>query len=238
MFTDLINILQPYSIGIAFILLYLAEHILPERKELMEIGHDIRNILRGIFNFGLAFIAGYYFQKVLAYANKNEIGLFFQFTINRYILIGIQFLFIDLFMYWWHRMNHRIPAFWYFHKFHHTDTRMNTTTAFRFHAGELILSYPIKMAVFCLLGISVLSVMLYSLLFVPVVIFHHSDISISQRRDDFFRQFFVTPRMHRIHHSKLKYETDSNYSSFFPWWDLFFKTNRKKAIKEKIDFGL
>ena len=238
MVVDEIKIMQPYSIGIAFLLLYLAEHILPARKELTDIRHDIKNILFGILNFGLAFTAGYYFQVLLEYVNKNEMGLFYQFKIYPAILIGIEFICIDLFMYWWHRVNHLVAAFWYFHKFHHTDTRMNTTTAFRFHAGELILSYVFKLIVFCVLGIPTFTVILYSFLYVPLVIFHHSDISISQKKDTFLRFIFVTPRMHRIHHSNLRFETDSNYSSFFSWWDLIFQSNLKKPTKEKIDFGV
>lgn len=233
-----IKSLQPFAIALSFLLLYIFEYFLPQRKELADWRHDIQNILLGVLNFGIAFGAGYYFQVLLAMVNKHQWGLFPLITINGLLLLSIQLICIDIFMYWWHRFNHVFPALWFFHRFHHADTKMNTTTSFRFHAGELILSYFFKMIVFGLLGISVLAVILYNLVYVPVVIFHHSNISISERRDNFLRYFLVTPRMHRIHHSCIKAETDSNYSSLFPWWDIIFKSGRKKPLEENITFGL
>ena len=233
-----IQSLQPFAIAISFLLLYIVEYFLPQRKELIDRNHDIRNILYGLLNFGIAFGAGYYFQQLLGLINKNEWGLFPMITINQVLLISIQFVCIDIFMYWWHRFNHMIPALWFFHRFHHADTKMNTTTAIRFHAGELILSYFFKMIIFGLLGISVWAVILYNLVYVPVVIFHHSNIAISERKDKLLRYFLVTPHMHRIHHSCIKAETDSNYSSLFPWWDLLFKSGRKKPIEKDIKFGI
>ena len=235
---DTLKSIQPFAIGISFLLLYIVEYIIPQRKELIDRRHDCKNILLGLLNFGIAFGAGYYFQVLLGVINKNQWGLFPLMTINRTLLVIIQFICIDFFMYWWHLINHKVPFLWFFHRFHHADTKMNTTTAIRFHAGELILSYFLKMIIFGLLGISVLAIILYNLVYVPVVIFHHSNISISERKDNLLRYFLVTPRMHRIHHSCIKAETDSNYSSLFPWWDLIFKSGRKKPIEENIKFGI
>ena len=238
MLIDTLKSIQPFAIAISFLLLYLCEYIIPQRKELIDRRHDFKNILLGLLNFGIAFGAGYYFQILLGVINKNQWGLFPLITLNKILFVSIQLICIDIFMYWWHRLNHEIPLLWLFHRFHHADTKMNTTTAFRFHAGELILSYFFKMIIFGLLGISVLAIILYNLVYVPVVIFHHSNISISESKDNLLRYFLVTPRMHRIHHSCIKAETDSNYSSLFPWWDLIFKSGRKKPVEENIKFGI
>ncbi len=146
-------------------------------------------------------------------------------------------LFIDCFLYWWHRINHLVPFFWYFHKFHHKDEKMNSTTAVRFHTGELILSYVVKIIIFLLLGVSLGSVLLHAFILFPVILFHHSNIKISMEKDLFLRKFFVTPQMHRLHHSVIKFDTDSNYSSILPYWDMIFKTYHKKPDKP-VKFGI
>ena len=140
-------------------------------------------------------------------------------------------------MYWWHRINHEWSFLWYFHKFHHVDTKLNSTTALRFHTGELLLSYVTKIIAFSLLGISLTAVLVHSVLLFPIIVFHHSNLKISERWDLFFRRFIVTPRMHRIHHSVIKSETNSNYSSVLPYWDMLFRSYVKKPSKE-IEFGV
>ena len=140
-------------------------------------------------------------------------------------------------MYWWHRINHEWHILWYFHKFHHVDTKLNSTSALRFHTGELLLSYIAKIIAFSILGISLSAVLVHALLFFPIVVFHHSNLKISERWDLFFRRFIVTPRMHRIHHSVIKSETNSNYSSVLPYWDKLFRSYVKQPAKD-IEFGI
>jgi sterol desaturase/sphingolipid hydroxylase (fatty acid hydroxylase superfamily) len=114
---------------------------------------------------------------------------------------------------------------------------LNSTSALRFHSGELLLSYVTKIIAFSLLGISLSAVLVHSLVFFPIIVFHHSNLRISERWDFVFRLFIVTPRMHRIHHSVIKSETNSNYSSVLPYWDRLFKSYVKKPSKE-IEFGV
>ncbi|GAC1481070.1 MAG: hypothetical protein NVS1B13_02660 [Flavisolibacter sp.] len=140
-------------------------------------------------------------------------------------------------MYWWHRFNHANTFLWRFHRFHHQDEEMNSTTALRFHTVELLLSYIFRLLLFPLFGFSIAAIVYYSLLFFPIVILHHSNLSVSVKTDNKFRKIFVSPNMHRIHHSNKREETDSNYSSVFTWWDRLFKTNRESP-KGEIHFGV
>ena len=114
---------------------------------------------------------------------------------------------------------------------------MNSTSALRFHTGELLLSYVAKIIVFSLLGISVSAILVHSILFFPVILFHHANVKISERWDLFIRKFIVTPRMHRIHHSVIRSETNSNYSSLLPYWDKLFRSYVKRPSKE-IKFSI
>ncbi len=228
---------QPYFFAISFLLIYAAEHIFPQRRDLIDAKHDLRNFLIGLINFVVVFSIGIYFQKVLTWAGAKNFGLFYFFNWNAIIAIIFQFLCIDMLMYWWHRFNHTIPFFWQFHKFHHLDAKLNATTALRFHAVELMLSFLYRLLFFILLGVGTTAIIIHSILYLPVIVFHHSNLRVSEKADDILRTVLVTPRMHRIHHSVLPFETKSNYSSLLPWWDLIFKTNRQKPVQE-IKFGV
>ena len=164
-------------------------------------------------------------------------GLLNIISLPLWLTLLLQILFLDIFMYWWHRLNHQASFFWRFHRFHHVDPGMNSTTALRFHSIELILSYFARLLIFPLFGFSFTAILLYSLLFFPVVLLHHSNVAIREGLDLIMRRFIVTPRMHRIHHSNKVEETNSNYSSVFPWWDRLFNSYRRKPAKE-ITFGV
>jgi sterol desaturase/sphingolipid hydroxylase (fatty acid hydroxylase superfamily) len=234
---DLLHAIQPYALTGVFLLTYLAEHLMPQRKEIIDHNHDIKNVLVGVFNLVLIAVVGVQFQKAIEWLNNRHFGLLQLFHIPSVIDIIMGVLLIDIFMYWWHRVNHEWRFLWYFHKFHHVDTKLNSTSALRFHAGELLLSYVTKIVVFSLLGISLSAVLVHSLLFFPIIVFHHSNLKISERWDLFLRRFIVTPRMHRIHHSVIKTETNSNYSSVLPYWDILFRSYVKRPSRE-IEFGV
>ena len=234
---ELIKSAQPYTFGIIFLLIYAAEHVFPQRGDLIDTKHDLRNMFIGLINLVVVFSFGIYFQKIIVWAATKNFGLLYFLPWNGIAVIVFQFLIIDIIMYWWHRFNHTIPFFWRFHKFHHIDTKLNATTALRFHVVELILSFFFRLLFFVLLGIGLTAIVIHSILYLPVIIFHHSNLRISAKADNFLRTLLVTPGMHRIHHSVLPFETRSNYSSLLPWWDLIFKTNRQKPVQE-IRFGV
>ena len=234
---DLLQTIQPYALAGVFLLTYVAEHIIPQRKEIIDHNHDLKNILVGLLNLVIIAVVGVQFQKAIEWLNNKQFGLLQLFNIPSYLAIMIGVLLIDIFMYWWHRINHEWRFLWYFHKFHHVDTKLNSTSALRFHAGELLLSYVTRIIAFSLLGISLSAILVHSLLFFPIIVFHHSNLKISERWDLFFRRFIVTPRMHRIHHSVIKSETNSNYSSVLPYWDKLFRSYVKKPSKP-IEFGI
>lgn len=236
-FITILRIIQPYVLGVAFIAIYIAEHIIPQRREIIDHRHDVWNVLLGILNLVLAGAGGYYLQQLLGYTEKNNFGLLNYSSGFFWLRTALGFIIIDLFMYWWHRANHEIKFLWRFHIYHHKDTKMNSTTAVRFHSVELLLSYIIKFAIFPLLGLTIASVLLHALVMFPVIVFHHSNVSISEKFDHFLRQLFVTPRMHRIHHSKIVNETNSNYGTVFPYWDSLFHSYISRPARE-IEFGV
>lgn len=233
----LLKSVQPYAIAITFAAIYLAEHIIPQRRELIDHKHDLLNILVGIFNLGIAAAGGYLLQKWLSYISQNHFGLLQLLKLTFWLKTAIGFILLDVFMYWWHRANHEINFLWKFHRFHHKDEKLNSTSAVRFHSVELILSYAVKFGLFSLLGLNVAAVVLHAIVLFPVIVFHHSNVSISKSADDAVKLIFVSPLMHRIHHSKDVSETNSNYGSVFPYWDRLFGSYIRSPKKE-IEFGV
>ena len=235
--SELLQKLQPLIVGGVFVLLYLAEHLYPQRRELIDYKHDGWNVLVGILNITVIFGVSYYFGRVLQWSNGAQFGLLYWLELPAWISGVLAFLFLDVLLYGWHRLNHRSGFLWRFHKFHHLDTKMNTTSAMRFHTVELLLSYGWRFTLIPLLGISVGAFVLYNLVFTAVVIFHHSGIRIGLRTDKVIRLFVVTPHLHRIHHSIVFEEMASNFSSVLRIWDQLFGTY-KSAPKGDIVFGV
>jgi sterol desaturase/sphingolipid hydroxylase (fatty acid hydroxylase superfamily) len=141
-------------------------------------------------------------------------------------------------MYWWHRMNHRVPFLWRFHRVHHADARMDVSTALRFHPGEIVLSAALRLVVTAAIGAELWQMALYEAIATPIVAFHHSNINLPRRVDDALRWLLVTPWMHWVHHSRLRAETNSNYASVLSVWDRIFGSYRLRPDPDAIEFGL
>jgi sterol desaturase/sphingolipid hydroxylase (fatty acid hydroxylase superfamily) len=141
-------------------------------------------------------------------------------------------------MYGWHRMNHRIPFLWRFHRVHHSDPAMDVTTASRFHVGELMLSCAARVPVIALLGVSLFDLVLYETVMFAIVQLHHANIRLPDTAERALRLIIVTPYMHKVHHSDWQPETDSNYSTLFSFWDRAFRSFRLREDPQAVHFGL
>jgi len=139
-------------------------------------------------------------------------------------LIGglIAIMALDLTLYAQHRLFHQVPLFWRLHRMHHTDLDIDVTTGARFHPVEILLSMIIKVAAILLIGAPAWSVLAFEVLLNATSMFNHSNIFLNPGIDRVLRLFVVTPDMHRVHHSVIIHETNSNYGFNFPWWDRLF----------------
>lgn len=153
---------------------------------------------------------------------------------------GLAILLLDLALYVQHWATHRIPLLWRLHKVHHADPDFDITTAARFHPVEIAASMLYKMGVVALLGPAVLAVFVFEVIFNAATIFTHANLSLPSSLDRLARKVFVTPDMHRIHHSTLRSETDSNYGTLLSGWDRLFGTYRDeaKAGQDGLAIGL
>jgi sterol desaturase/sphingolipid hydroxylase (fatty acid hydroxylase superfamily) len=148
------------------------------------------------------------------------------------------FLLMDLTFYYWHRANHSIPFFWRFHNVHHVDPDLDVSTSFRFHFGEVLYSLGFRALQVYLLGISLLTYLVYELVFQCATMFHHSNVRLPITVERWLNKIIVTPRMHGIHHSIVKDETNSNFSVIFRWWDLMHGTLRLQVKQSDVVIGV
>src|SRR5262249_33224312 len=152
--------------------------------------------------------------------------------------IALGILLLDYTLWFWHRANHQIFFFWRFHSVHHVDLDMDASTALRFHFGELAMSVGIRALQIVVIGVDPLTVAIYQLLLFASILFHHSNTRLPLALERVLVRVIVTPRMHGIHHSDYKNETDTNWSSLLSAWDYLHGTIRLDIPQEAIEIGI
>ena len=151
-------------------------------------------------------------------------GLFNLLTLPFWFEIVAAVLLLDLAIYLQHILMHRVPLLWRLHRVHHADLDIDLTTGSRFHTIEIIVSMLIKGVVILLLGPALIAVLVFEVLLNGMAIFNHANVSLPPAVERVVRYLLVTPDMHRVHHSTVKRETDSNYGFNLSIWDRMFGT--------------
>jgi sterol desaturase/sphingolipid hydroxylase (fatty acid hydroxylase superfamily) len=205
--------------------------------------HLLRNLALGLLNTAvIALVFAGLWVLAAEWAATERVGLLHLLTdragLPAWAHVVLAVLLLDAWTYAWHRMNHRVPFLWRFHRVHHSDAGMDVTTASRFHVGELVLSSALRVPIVAGLGVYAWELLLYETLMFAVVQFHHANVGLPARLDRALRAVIVTPNLHKVHHSRLQPETDSNYSALFSWWDRIFRSFRLCERPEEIEFGL
>jgi sterol desaturase/sphingolipid hydroxylase (fatty acid hydroxylase superfamily) len=145
------------------------------------------------------------------------------------VMLGICLL--DLTIYLQHVMFHAVPILWRLHMVHHADLDYDVTTGLRFHPIEIILSMLIKLSVVIVIGPPALAVIIFEIVLNAAAMFNHGNIRLPLKIDRILRYIIVTPDMHRVHHSVIIHETNSNFGFNLPWWDRLFGTYRNQPAK-------
>jgi sterol desaturase/sphingolipid hydroxylase (fatty acid hydroxylase superfamily) len=159
-------------------------------------------------------------------ANAQGLGLFNMVPFPPWIGMAASVILLDLAIYFQHVLFHAVPALWRLHRMHHADLEIDVSTGLRFHPIEILLSMVIKLTVVIALGAPALAVLLFEVLLNATSMFNHSNVRMPEGFDAVLRWFVVTPDMHRVHHSILARETNSNFGFNLPWWDRLFGTYR------------
>jgi sterol desaturase/sphingolipid hydroxylase (fatty acid hydroxylase superfamily) len=152
--------------------------------------------------------------------------------------IPVTVLLLDLAKYGTHRLFHAIPWLWRIHRVHHSDPDFDVSTGLRFHPLEPLLPLSVEFAAILLLAPPVQGVIAAQLLPCTINFIQHANANLPSSWERGLQRWFVTPRMHRIHHSERIADQQSNFGDLFPWWDRWVGTYRAEAAEAKLVVGL
>ncbi|MDO8882027.1 MAG: sterol desaturase family protein [Pseudotabrizicola sp.] len=167
-------------------------------------------------------------------------GLFNALDVPFWLAAVLSVLLLDLAIYLQHVLFHAVPGLWRLHRMHHADLEFDVTTGLRFHPVEIVLSMVIKLAIVAALGAPAVAVLIFEVLLNATALFNHANVRLPAGLDRVLRWIVVTPDMHRVHHSVIPAETNSNFGFNLPWWDRLLGTYRAqpKAGHEGMTIGI
>lgn len=150
----------------------------------------------------------------------------------------IDLIILDCLIYWWHRANHEVQFLWRFHEVHHLDRFLDTSTALRFHFGEVLLSAAARAGVILLLGIPFFSVIVFEILVLLCALFQHSNLKLAPKLEHLLSRVIITPSIHWVHHHAVRRDTDSNYGTIFSFWDRLFGSSSRTERWPDMPIGV
>ena len=227
-------------VPLAFALLFALERAWPLRATKRPLRERLGvNLVVGLLALATAAalvkpVAG----AVMEGASQNAFGLLALVPLPPLGQAIAAFLLLDLTFYYWHRANHRWPFLWRFHNVHHVDPDLDVSTSYRFHFVEIGFSAAFRAVQIALIGGAPWVFVVYELAFQLNTLFQHSNLRLPVGVDRWLCAVLVTPRMHGIHHSQVRAQTDSNWSSVLSWWDRLHGTLRLDVPQEAIDIGV
>jgi len=166
-----------------------------------------------------------------SWAQGNEIGLFNQLALPVLLECILALLLLDLAIYAQHVLFHHVPVFWRLHKVHHADPEIDCSTGIRFHPVEILLSMAIKLGLVTALGVAPITIIFFEVLLNGTSLFNHGNVRLPLFIDGLLRRVIVTPDMHRVHHSTVIEETNSNFGFNLSVWDRVFGTYKAQPKK-------
>jgi sterol desaturase/sphingolipid hydroxylase (fatty acid hydroxylase superfamily) len=224
----------------AFGLLIWLERRRPLRREVEpKLRRTARNLaIAGIGAVALQLTERPVALELAALIERHNLGLLKLLRLPVWLEIALAVALLDYTLYVWHVLTHKVPFLWRFHVAHHVDLDLDASTALRFHFGELALSVPWRAAQLIIIGVSPIAYSTWQTFVFLSIMFHHSNVELPISLERWLNRLIVTPRMHGIHHSMVREETNSNWSSGLTIWDRVHGTLRLNVPQDKITIGV
>jgi len=227
-------------IGSAWVLLFIAERAIPLRARRSALAH---RLWVNACVSALALVTAYLVVMPVATAALRRVALqpvgVLQWAgLPQAAQIAGGLALLDLSFFYWHMANHRLRWLWRFHNVHHIDPDLDVSSAFRFHFGEVALSALLRVAQIIVIGITPLTFAIYEIAFQLNTLFQHSNIRLPLAFERWLNVLIVTPRMHGIHHSDVRRENQSNFSTVLSLWDRLHRTLRLNIAQSRIAIGI
>jgi sterol desaturase/sphingolipid hydroxylase (fatty acid hydroxylase superfamily) len=201
--------------------------------------HDARNLaMAAIAGVSIALVQTPLVVPVVRFVERRRVGLLKLVPMPAALETLLAIALLDYTLYLWHYLTHTNAFLWRFHEAHHIDLDVSTTTGIRFHFGELLLSMPFRAAQVIVIGVSPRAFSIWQNLTTAQILFHHSNVRLPIGMERWLSMLIVTPRMHGIHHSKVRRETDSNWSTIFSVFDRLHGTLRLDVPQDELSTGV
>lgn len=225
---------------LSFALVFAAQSLWPYRRGLRLVSANWRpNLPLAAANTVLiALLCGGCLCAAARFAEVRGLGLLRVAGAPLAVSLAVTFVALDLTLWAWHRANHRLGPLWRFHRVHHSDVDFDVTTSLRFHAGELLMSLPIKMGVAILLGAPVSAVLLFEVVFGLFNMMVHGNLRLPAAAEAALAGIVILPAVHRRHHSVESADRESNFGTVLSLWDRLFGTWRAARSSDAVTTGL
>lgn len=220
------SIIRLSSFAGIFLIMAMLEIAMPRKQRVLGKGQRwFTNISLVLVNtLALRLIMPILAVGMAHYAAEQGWGLLAFVNLPIWVEIIVAFILLDMLIYAQHIAFHKVPILWRFHKVHHADRDLDVTSGARFHPVEAVLSMAYKLVCIALIGPAAFAVFLFEVVLNAASMFNHANVRLPLRLDRLLRLLIVTPDMHRVHHSVIERETNSNYSFFLTIWDRMFRT--------------
>jgi len=223
-----------------FAALYILESKKPLRRQIES--KDIetaRNLaIASVAGLVVNFLEKPVTEKLTKLVEKNDVGLVKIVRLPKFLETALAVVLLDYTLYLWHVLTHKVPFLWNFHRIHHADLDLTSSTAIRFHFGEIAISVAFRAGQILFIGVSPNALQIWQTLLFMSIFFHHSNLRLPKNLEEKLEYFIMTPRLHGIHHSVEEDEMNSNWSSGLTIWDNLHKTLRKDVSQSEITIGV
>ena len=221
-------------VALLFVVLFVLERLFPVARWLGGLARLARNLVLASFNFVASPLI---VIPLTAFAAAHALQWRPDWW-SGWPGLALDLLLLDCWIYWWHRVNHVVPLFWRFHEVHHLDETLDTTTALRFHFGEVILSSLVRATVIFALAVPLSSVIVFEVLVLVAALFQHSNLRIPRVLEKALSLIVVTPSIHWVHHHAVRADTDSNYANILSVWDRLFGSRSSTLRTPDMKIGV
>lgn len=228
------------ALAVALIAMAALETVRPLRRgREPRLRRTVRNFTTGALSLGLVtLLQAPILMPLVRWTERHGVGLLNLVNLPAAVEAAAAILLLDYTLWHWHRINHMVPFFWRFHLVHHVDRDMDASTALRFHFGEHVLSIGWRILQVAAIGPSPVAIWIFHALLLVSIVFHHSNTRLPLTLERLLVRLIVTPRMHGIHHSDWRNETNSNWSSLLSAWDYLHRTVLLSIPQEKVVVGV
>jgi sterol desaturase/sphingolipid hydroxylase (fatty acid hydroxylase superfamily) len=234
------QIYKGMGVGVSLVLILFFQMLFPNRHQLRDFLMIWKvNVPRALIDAALLSLAcGACVCSWAMIVRGSGLAAFDRIGFPYWFQVAVTVLVLAFVAYAWHRANHVTRFLWRFHSVHHSDTCFEVTTAFRFHPGELMISLGVRLVVVTLTGLPLLGLIVFEIVYAFFNLFVHRDIRLAPILEGPLSKIFITPSLHRLHHSDRPEELNTNFGTIFSFWDRLGKSYIFADISNQVSVGL